>query len=132
MAYFKFARAIDQGQPIEVFNHGNLERDFTYIDDIIEGLTRVTEITPDGKIPYRLFNIGHSKPVNLLKFIEIIEGYLGKKAIQLLKPMQPGDVLSTYANSELLEEYVGYKPQTTIEDGLRKFVEWYVEYSRRT
>lgn len=132
MAYFKFARAIDEGQPIEVFNHGNLERDFTYIDDIIEGLIRITEIIPDGKIPYRLFNIGHSKPVNLLKFIEIIEGYMGKKAIKLFKPMQPGDVFSTFANTGLLEEYVGYKPQTSIEDGLRKFVEWYVDYSRRT
>lgn len=131
MAYFKFVKAIDQGKPIEVYNHGNLERDFTYIDDIIEGLTRVTEIIPGGGVPYRLFNIGHSTPVNLLRFIEIIEQCLGKKAVRIMKPMQPGDVLSTYANTGMLEEYVGYKPQTGIEEGLKNFVEWYVEYSRQ-
>jgi UDP-glucuronate 4-epimerase len=131
MAYFKFARAIDEGKPIEVFNHGNLERDFTYIDDIIEGLVGVTEIIPDGSVPYRLFNIGHSQPVNLLRFIEIIEGYLGKKAVKLMKPMQQGDVLTTYANTELLEKYIGYKPQTDLEDGLKKFVEWYKEFGRK-
>ena len=131
MAYFKFARAIDEGKPIEVFNHGNLERDFTYIDDIIEGLIGVTEIIPDGEVPYRLFNIGHSEPVNLLRFIEIIEGYLGKKAVKLMKPMQPGDVLTTYANTDMLEKYVRYKPQTSIEDGLKNFISWYREYGRR-
>jgi len=131
MAYFKFTRAIDEGKPIEVFNYGNLERDFTYIDDIIEGLTGVTEIIPDGEIPYRLFNIGHSEPVNLLRFIEIIEGYLGKKAVKLMKPMQPGDVLSTFANTDLLEKYTGFKPKTSIEDGLKRFVSWYIEDGRR-
>jgi UDP-glucuronate 4-epimerase len=131
MAYFKFARAIDEGKPIEVYNHGNLERDFTYIDDIIEGLIGVTEIIPDGEIPYRLFNIGHSEPVNLLRFIEILEGYLGKKAVKLMKPMQPGDVRSTYANTDMLEEYIGYKPQTSIEEGLKRFVSWYIEDGRR-
>jgi UDP-glucuronate 4-epimerase len=130
MAYFKFARAIDEGKPIEVYNHGNLERDFTYIDDIIEGLIGVTEIIPDGEVPYRLFNIGHSEPVNLLRFIEIIEGYLGKKAVKLMRPMQPGDVLSTFASTEMLEKYTGYKPQTSIEDGLKRFVEWYVDFGR--
>ena len=131
MAYFKFAQAIDEGKPIEVYNHGNLERDFTYIDDIIEGLIRVADIIPDGDIPYRLFNIGHSEPVNLLKFIEIIEGYLGKKAVKLMKPMQPGDVLSTCANTAMLEKYIGFKPQTSIEDGLKRFIEWYVESGRQ-
>ncbi len=130
MAYFKFAMAIDEGKPVEVFNHGNLERDFTYIDDIVDGLIRVTEIIPDGEIPYRLFNIGHSEPVNLLRFIGIIEEYLGKKAIKVMKPMQPGDVLSTYASTGLLEKYIGYKPQTGIEDGLKKFITWYKEHGR--
>jgi len=131
MAYFKFARAIDEGKPIEVFNHGNLERDFTYIDDIVEGLIRVTEIIPDGSVPYRLFNIGHSKPVNLLNFIEIIEKYMGKKAVKLMKPMQPGDVVSTFANTGLLEKYIGYKPQTSIEEGLKRFVDWYMRIGRK-
>jgi UDP-glucuronate 4-epimerase len=130
MAYFKFVRAIDEGKPIEVYNYGNLERDFTYIDDIIEGLIGVAEIVPDGEVPYRLFNIGHSEPVNLLRFIEIIEGYLGKKAVKLMKPMQPGDVLSTFANTSLLEKYTGYKPETSIEEGLKKFVSWYIEDGR--
>ena len=130
MAYFKFARAIDEGKPVEVFNHGRLERDFTYIDDIVDGLIGVTKVIPDGDVPYRLFNIGHSQPVNLLRFIEIIEEYLGKKAIKLMMPMQPGDVLSTYANTDLLEKYIGYKPQTSIEDGLKKFISWYKEYGR--
>jgi UDP-glucuronate 4-epimerase len=125
MAYFKFARAIDEGKPLEVYNHGNLERDFTYIDDIVDGLVKLTEIIPEGEIPYRLFNIGHSEPVNLLRFIQIIEENLGKKAIKVMKPMQPGDVLSTFANTDLLEKYAGYKPQTSIEDGLKSFILWY-------
>jgi UDP-glucuronate 4-epimerase len=131
MAYFKFVQAIDEEKPIEVYNHGNLERDFTYIDDIVEGLIGVTEIIPGGEVPYRLFNIGHSEPVNLLRFIEIIEGYLGKKAVKLMKPMQPGDVLSTFASTEMLEKYIGYKPQTSIEEGLKRFVSWYMENGRR-
>ncbi len=130
MAYFKFARAIKEKKPIDVFNHGHLERDFTYIDDIIDGLVKVTELIPDGKIPYRLFNIGHSEPVNLLRFIEIIEENLGAKAIKVMKPMQPGDVLSTYAGTALLEDYAGFKPKTTIEDGLKRFIDWFREYER--
>ena len=125
MAYFKFARAIDEGKPLEVYNNGDLERDFTYIDDIIDGLVRVTDLIPEGEIPYRLFNIGHSEPVNLLRFIEIIEENLGKKAVKVMKPMQPGDVLSTFAGTDLLEKYAGYKPKTSIEDGLQQFVDWY-------
>jgi UDP-glucuronate 4-epimerase len=131
MAYYKFAKAIDEGTPLEVFNHGNLERDFTYIDDIADGLIKVTGLIPEGKVPYRLFNIGHSEPVNLLRFIEIIEQNLGKKAFKLMKPMQRGDVLSTYASIELLEKYAGYKPQTSIEDGLKKFVDWYKDHGRK-
>ncbi len=131
MAYFKFAKAIDEGKPIEVFNHGNLERDFTYIDDIVDGLIRVTELVPDGEIPYRLFNIGHSEPVNLLRFINIIEENLGKKAVKIMKPMQPGDVLSTYAGTGMLEKYAGYKPRTSIEEGLKNFTDWYKNYGRK-
>jgi UDP-glucuronate 4-epimerase len=131
MAYFKFARAIDEGSPVEVYNYGNLERDFTYIDDIVEGVMSLADIIPDGDVPYRLFNIGHSQPVNLLRFIEIIEEYMGKKAIKVMKPMQPGDVLSTYASTEMLEKYIGYKPQTSLEDGLKSFIRWYIEYGRR-
>ena len=130
MAYFKFARAIDKGEPVEVFNHGHLERDFTFIDDIVDGLVKVTDLIPDGEIPYRLFNIGHSEPVNLLRFIEIIEENLGKKAIKVMKPMQPGDVLSTYASTDLLGKYAGYKPETGIEEGLKRFIEWYKAYGR--
>jgi UDP-glucuronate 4-epimerase len=131
MAYFKFARAIIERKPIEVFNHGHLERDFTYIDDIIDGLVKVTKLIPDEEIPYRLFNIGHSEPVNLLRFIEIIEENLGEKAIKVMKPMQPGDVLSTYASTALLEKYAGFKPKTTIEDGLKQFIDWFREYGNK-
>lgn len=130
MAYFKFAKAIVEGKPIEVFNHGDLERDFTYIDDIIDGLEKVTGLVPEGEVPYRLFNIGHSEPVNLLRFIEILEENLGQKGIKEMKPMQPGDVHSTYAGTALLEKYAGYKPKTSIEDGLKRFVEWYKTYGR--
>lgn len=131
MAYFKFAKAIDEGQPIEVFNHGNLERDFTFIDDIVDGLVSITKLIPADEIPFRLFNIGHSKPVNLLRFIEIIEENMGHKAIKVMKPMQPGDVLSTYANTDLLEQLIGYKPKTTIEEGLKQFIFWYKDYGRK-
>jgi UDP-glucuronate 4-epimerase len=131
MAYFKFARAIDEGKPLEVFNYGRLERDFTYIDDIVDGLIKVTELIPDGEIPYRLFNIGHSEPVNLLRFIHIIEENLGKKAILEMKPMQPGDVLSTFASTDMLEKYAGYKPKTSIEAGLNSFISWYKDYGRK-
>jgi len=131
MAYFKFARAIDEGKPMEVYNHGNLERDFTYIDDIIDGLIRVTDLVPEGEIPYRLFNIGHSEPVNLHRFIGIIEENLGKKAVRIMKPMQPGDVLSTFAGTGMLEKYAGYKPRTSIEEGLKNFVDWYKIYGRK-
>jgi UDP-glucuronate 4-epimerase len=131
MAYFRFAKAIDEGKPIDVFNHGNLKRDFTYIDDIVDGLVKVTELIPEGETPYRLFNIGHSEPVKLLRFIEIIEENLGKKAIKVMKPMQPGDVLSTYASTDLLEKYAGYKPGTSIEEGLKRFISWYLEYGRK-
>ena len=142
MALFLFTEAIINNRPIKVFNNGNMMRDFTYIDDIIEGVFRVIfkTATPNKNFkklipnssnswaPYRIFNIGNSNPVNLKKYIETIEKYLGKKAIKELLPMQPGDVKSTSANTKLLEEWIGFKPNTTIEDGVNKFVNWYKMY----
>ncbi|HNS18060.1 MAG TPA: NAD-dependent epimerase/dehydratase family protein [Bacteroidales bacterium] len=128
MAYYKFVKAIFENQPIDVYNEGNLERDFTYVDDIIQGVHAVLQKPPSGSPPYQLFNIGHSQPVNLLTFIEVIENSLGKKAIKRLLPMQQGDVLSTYADTGRLEEYSGFKPLTTIEQGIRRFTEWYLSY----
>ena len=142
MALFLFTEAIINNRPIKVFNNGNMMRDFTYIDDIIEGVFRVIfkTATPNENFkqtspnssnswaPYRIFNIGNSNPVNLKKYIETIEKNLGKKAIKELLPMQPGDVKSTSANTKLLEEWIGFKPNTTIEDGVNKFVNWYKIY----
>jgi UDP-glucuronate 4-epimerase len=128
MAYFKFVKAILEGTPVEIFNFGQLERDFTYIDDIIEGVVKVITAPPDGDSPHHLFNIGHSEPVNLLYFIEVIEKTLGRQAIKSLLPMQAGDVLSTYADTTLLEEFAGFKPSTPIETGIRKFADWYLSY----
>ena len=142
MALFLFTEAIINNRPIKVFNNGNMMRDFTYIDDIVEGVFRVIfkTATPNKNFkksipnssnswaPYRIFNIGNSNPVNLKKYIETIEKNLGKKAIKELLPMQPGDVKSTSANTKLLEEWIRFKPNTTIEDGVNKFVNWYKIY----
>ena len=142
MALFLFTDAIINDRPIKVFNNGNMMRDFTYIDDIIEGVFRVIfktatssknfkKSSPNSSnswAPYRVFNIGNSNPVNLKKYIETIEKNLGKKAIKELLPMQPGDVKSTSANTKLLEEWIGFKPNTSIEDGVNKFINWYKIY----
>ena len=142
MALFLFTEAIINDRPIKVFNNGNMMRDFTYIDDIIEGVFRVIfkTATPNKNFkksnpnssnswaPYRIFNIGNSNPINLKKYIETIEKNLCKKAIKQLLPMQPGDVKATSANTKLLEEWIGFKPNTTIEDGVNKFVNWYKIY----
>ena len=142
MALFLFTDAIINDRPIKVFNNGNMMRDFTYIDDIIEGVFRVIfktatsnknfkKSSPNSSnswAPYRVFNIGNSNPVNLKKYIETIEKNLGKKAIKELLPMQPGDVKSTSANTKLLEEWIGFKPNTSIEDGVNKFIDWYKIY----
>ncbi len=144
MSYFLFTKAILEGKPIDVFNYGKMKRDFTYVDDIVEGVARVMDKVPvpnpawSGEdpdsatsfAPYRLYNIGNNEPVELLKFIEVIENCLGKKAIKNLLPLQPGDVLATYADVDDLVKEVGFKPQTTIEDGIRNFVEWYKGYYR--
>ncbi len=142
MALFLFTRGILTDKPIPVFNHGNMIRDFTYIDDIVEGVVRVidTVAVPDpdwsgadpdparSYAPYRIFNIGNNRPVPLLDYIAALETSLGKKAIMELLPMQPGDVPSTMADVTELEQAVGFRPATTIEDGIARFVEWYKDY----
>jgi UDP-glucuronate 4-epimerase len=142
MALFKFTKNILAGEPIDVFNYGNHRRDFTYIGDIIEGVVRVMETMPEpnpdwsgdhpdpatSRAPWRVYNIGNNQPVELMRYIEVIEECLGKKAEKNLLPMQPGDVPDTYADVSALTEDVGYKPDTPIEEGVRRFVEWYREY----
>lgn len=142
MAPFKFTKAISEGKPIDVYNYGNHKRDFTYIDDIVEGVIQATMhvATPNenwsakspspssSKAPYRVYNIGAETPVHLLTFIEVIEKKLGKVAEKNLLPMQPGDVAETYADVESLVAAVGYRPSTTLEDGIGKFITWYNEF----
>jgi UDP-glucuronate 4-epimerase len=130
MAYFMFVRAILDGRPIDVFNHGDMKRDFTYIDDIAEGVVRVLDrpATPIGtsQAPYRIFNIGNHEPVQLLDFIACIENRLGKTAAKNLLPMQQGDVPATYADVQALQEWVGFAPSTALAQGVDKFVSWYL------
>lgn len=142
MAYFSFTRAILAGKTIPVFNEGKMMRDFTYIDDIVEGVLRVLDRPPvpnpewdvqhpdpaTSWAPYRIYNIGNNRPVPLLDFIAVLERALGVKAKLEMLPMQPGDVPSTMADVSALEQAVGFRPKTTIEEGLARFVEWYREY----
>lgn len=142
MALFLFTEAILQGRPIDVFNHGRLRRDFTYIDDIVQGIERVSDQIAaadpewDGHnpnpatslAPYRLFNIGNHQPIELGRFIEVIEAALGKRAEKNMLPMQPGDVPATFADIDDLETAVGFRPSTPIEIGVQRFVDWYREY----
>lgn len=142
MAIFNFTRKILSGEPIDVFNFGNHRRDFTYIHDIVEGIVRVHDHvatpnlawsgdTPDpatSAAPWRVYNIGNSSPVHLLRYIEVLEECLGKKAQMNLLPMQPGDVPDTYADVEALKQDVGYQPETPIEVGVKNFVDWYLDY----
>ena len=144
MALFLFTRKILAGEPIDVFNHGEHRRDFTYIDDITEGVVRTLDkvatpspdwnpMQPDPAVssaPYRLYNIGNNQPVRLLDFIGAIEKALGRKAVMNMLPMQPGDVESTYADIDALGEAVGFRPRTPIEEGIAKFIEWYRDYYR--
>jgi UDP-glucuronate 4-epimerase len=170
MAYFKFTKAILEGRPIEVYNHGNMQRDFTYIDDIVEGLVRVLDRPPTAAwepnhttktqrhqeagpeprtgstvtsastdataakrtsaCPYKLYNIGNHTPINLLDFIEVLEKVIGKKAVKNLLPMQPGDVLATFADVDDLTRDIGFAPSTPIEVGVRRFVTWFRDYYR--
>ena len=145
MALFLFTKAILEGRPIDVYNHGKMQRDFTYIDDIVEGVIRVSDRTatpnpayvtetPDpgtSNVPYRVFNIGNHHPVQLMDFIAAIEQALGMTAQKNLMPMQPGDVPATYADVEALEAWTGFTPRTSIQDGIGRFVAWYREYYRQ-
>ena len=125
-----FADAITQGKPIQVFNHGDMQRDFTYIDDIVEGVVRVLDKTPEANNGgfYRLFNIGNNQPEKLLDFIALLENALGKTAQKEMLPMQPGDVKATFADTTALENWVGFKPRTDLKVGVQKFVDWYRAY----
>lgn len=139
MAYFSFTRDILEGRAINVFNHGDMQRDFTYIDDIVEGVIRVLDKVPEGnpawrgdapdpgtsKAPYKLYNIGNNNPVRLMDMIETLERCLGKSAVKNFLPMQPGDVPATFADVDDLMRDVGFKPATSIEEGLGKFAAWY-------
>ncbi len=144
MALFKFTAKILRGEPIQVFNHGRMTRDFTYIDDIVEGVVRVIDRPPSGDptwrgdapnpatsyAPYRIYNIGNSKPVDLMRCIEVLESCLGKKAEVEFMPMQPGDVAATFADTTALHDAVGFHPDTPLEVGLARFVDWYRSYYR--
>ena len=145
MALFIFTKAILEGKPIEVFNHGKMCRDFTYIDDIVEGVIRTLNhpATPNqawsgdrpdpgtSSAPARIYNIGNHQSVELLRFIEVLENALGKKAVKKLLPIQPGDVPATYADIEDLTRDVGFKPATPIEEGIPRFVRWYREFYKK-
>ncbi len=142
MALFKFTRAIRAGESIDVYGQGDMRRDFTYIDDIVEGVVRVMTTVPQpdpewtgdapdpssSAAPWRVFNIGNNDPVELLRFIEVIEEAIGEKAVKNLLPMQPGDVPATAADVRALSDAVGFEPSTPIEEGVKRFVEWYLQY----
>lgn len=128
MAPFLFMKAILKGDPIKVFNNGQMRRDFTYIDDIIEGLLKIINHPSTGDIPYYIYNIGNSAPVELMDFIGVIEKTTGRTATKQMMGMQPGDVVCTYADTSRLEKDFGYKPSTSIEEGVDKFYKWYMEY----
>jgi UDP-glucuronate 4-epimerase len=128
MAYFSFTEAILAGRSIDVFNHGRMMRDFTYIDDIAEGVLRVLDRPPVGEPPHALYNIGNHEPVALLEFIETLERALGREAVKRLLPMQPGDVPATYADISALRAATGFAPTTPLADGIGRFVAWYRAY----
>jgi len=146
MAYFGFANKLRRGENIEIFNYGNCERDFTYVDDIVEGVKRVMMCAPEKQVgedglpvpPYRVYNIGNSKPENLLTFVDILQQELVRAGVlpkdydfdshKKLVPMQPGDVLVTYADTSALERDFGFRPSTNLRDGLRRFAQWYKEF----
>jgi UDP-glucuronate 4-epimerase len=144
MALFRFARAIVDGRPIEIYNNGHHQRDFTYVDDIVEGVVRIVDRTatadaqwnslaPDpasSSAPYRLYNIGSHRPIQLLRYIELLEASLGRKAERVMKPRQAGDVTDTFADISELAEAIGYRPETPIEVGVARFVDWFRDYYR--
>lgn len=142
MALFKFTKAILEGKPIDVYNNGLLSRDFTYIDDIVEGILRISDVIPQSNsewcveqgspatssAPYRVYNIGNGQPVKLLDFIDALENALGRPAIKNMRPMQPGDVYATWAETEDLFAATGYRPQVDVQAGVNRFVDWYRAY----
>ncbi len=142
MALYLFTKAIIEDKPIDVFNYGQMQRDFTYVDDIVTGVIKVIDNPPKGdpswsgkhpdpsssKAPYKIYNIGNNNPVKLMDFIEAIENRLGKKAKKNMLPLQPGDVPSTYADVSGLIEDFDYKPETSIQEGVNKFIDWYLEF----
>jgi UDP-glucuronate 4-epimerase len=128
MSPFLFARAIMEGKPIPVFNHGDMQRDFTYVDDIVEGTLRVLDRPRSSPSGYAIYNIGNHTPVALLDYIAALERALGKKAKLQMKPMQPGDVKATYADTRALEKAVGFAPSTPLETGLARFAAWFKQY----
>ena len=144
MSYFKFTKAILEGREIEVFNHGKMQRDFTYVDDIVEGVVRVLDrparaqpdfdaMNPDpasSSAPYRIYNIGNHQPVDLMTYINVLERALGREAEKRLLPLQDGDVVATYAQTAALQEEFGFVPTTSITEGIRRFVDWYRAYYR--
>ncbi len=142
MALFKFTRAIIDGDPIDLYNFGAMRRDFTYVGDIVEGVIRLLDRVPEpndewsgldpdpasSRAPYRIFNIGNNRPVELSHLVAVLEECIGDRAIINLLPMQPGDVEATFADIEALDQYIGFRPSTTIEDGVARFVDWYTSY----
>jgi UDP-glucuronate 4-epimerase len=145
MAMWIFASAIMAGQPIKLFNHGKMRRDFTYIDDVVEAIVRLVERAPSGNqnwssetpdpgssaAPWRIYNIGNNNPVDVPEVVRLLEEAIGMKAKRELLPMQPGDVPATYADVDDLMRDVGFKPATPIKDGIKRFVDWYRDYSVR-
>jgi UDP-glucuronate 4-epimerase len=130
MAIFKFTKNISEGSAIDVYGFGKMTRDFTYVDDAVESIRRLVDLPPDLKEPYRVVNVGGGNPVGLLDFIAAIEAAVGRKAIRRELPMQPGDVLATYASTALLERLIEFKPQTPLDEGVGKFVAWYRDHHR--
>ena len=143
MAPMIFAKAILESKPIEVFNHGDMKRDFTFIDDVIDGIfkccSKPASFSPDFDLikptaansfaPHRIFNIGSGNPIKILTFIEILEEALGKKAIKIMKDMHKADVQETYADTKLIEEWIGFKVNNSIEQGVQKFADWFKKYN---
>jgi UDP-glucuronate 4-epimerase len=144
MALYVFARAITEGRPINLFNHGNMRRDFTYVDDVVEAMTRIVDRPPQGdpkwsganpdpsssSAPWRIYNIGNNRPEELMHVVALLEKGLGRAAEKVLLPMQAGDVLETFADVDDLARDIGFRPQTSIEDGIEKFVAWFRDYHR--
>jgi UDP-glucuronate 4-epimerase len=143
MVLFKFTKAILNNKPIDLYNNGNMKRDFTYIDDIVESITHILAKAPEidsnwnsnlpdpatsGIAPYRVYNIGSNNPVNLMDFVEILEIKLGRKAVKNYMPMQPGDVDTSWANADELAQNIGYTPITPLDKGIHNFVDWYLDY----